>query len=177
MQWWWQSQNLSMDHVIWPSLRATFMVCSIVCMYLLEFFMQNFGRIFYIFGSFVPYSKGQMFHAWKFHTKVLYSSTIKTASFWTPWSCGGHQVTTKDASCNNLSIAKEQLKGKLTVVPIKNPNDHEMLKVFREYFFLLDQLVVKYYSITRVWPLIWWNEIREQWDLACLVIAWGRMTL
>ena len=62
--------------------------------------------------------------------------------------------TTKDASCINLSIAKEQLKGKLTVVPIKNPDDHEMLKVFREYFFLLDQLVVKYYSITSVWPLI-----------------------
>ena len=55
---------------------------------------------------------------------------------------------------HRLSIAKEQLKGKLTVVPIKNPNDNEMLKVFREYFFLLDQLVVKYYSITRVWPLI-----------------------
>ena len=38
-------------------------------------------------------------------------------------------VTTKDASCINLSIAKEQLKGKLTVVPIKNPDDHEMLKI------------------------------------------------
>ena len=118
-----------MDPVIWPLSRATFKVCSSVCMYSLELFMRNFCGIFHIFGSFVPCLEGQMFHAWKFHTKVLYSSTIKTASFWTPWSCGGHQVTTKDASCNNLPIAKEQLKGKLTVVPIKNPNDHEMLKI------------------------------------------------
>ena len=91
--------------------------------------MRNFGGIFHIFGSFVPYPEGQMFHAWKFHAKVLYSSTSETASFGTPGSCGGHPVTTKDASCINLSIAKEQLKGKLTVVPIKNPDDHEMLKI------------------------------------------------
>ena len=86
--------------------------------------MRNFGGIFHIFGSFVPYPEGQMFHA-----KVLYSSTSETASFGMPGSCGGHPVTTKDASCINLSIAKEQLKGKLTVVPIKNPDDHEMLKI------------------------------------------------
>ena len=70
-----------------------------------------------------------MFHAWKFHVKVLYSSTSQIASFGKPGSCGGHPITTQDASCINLSIAKEQLKGKLTVVPIKNPNDHEMLKI------------------------------------------------
>ena len=91
--------------------------------------MQNFGGIFHIFGSFVPCLEGQMFHAWKFHVKVLYSSTSETASFEKPGSCGGHPVTTQDASCINLSIAKEQLKGKLTVVPIKNPDDHEMLKI------------------------------------------------
>ena len=61
--------------------------------------------------------------------KVLYSSTSETASFGKPRSCGGHPVTTQDASCINLSIAKEQFKGKLTVVPIKNPDDHEMLKI------------------------------------------------
>ena len=92
MQCWWQSQNLSMDPVVWPSSRATFKVCSIVCMYLLELFMRNFGRIFHIFGSFVPYPEGQMFHAWKFHAKVLYSSTSETASFGTPGSCGGIQL-------------------------------------------------------------------------------------
>ena len=69
-----------------------------------------------------------MFHAWKFHVKVLYSSTSETASFEKPGSCGGHPVTTQDASCINGSIGKEQFKGKLTV-PIKNPNDHEMLKI------------------------------------------------
>ena len=73
-----------------------------------------------------------MFHAWKFHAKVLNSSTSETASFGQPGSCGGHPVTTKDASCINLSIAKEQLKGKLTVVPIKNPDDHEMLKIINQ---------------------------------------------
>ena len=62
------------------------------------------------------------------HVKVLYSSTSETSSFEKPGSCGGHPVTTQDASCINLSIAKEQFKGKLTVVPIKNPDDHEMLK-------------------------------------------------
>ena len=61
--------------------------------------------------------------------KVLYSSTSETASFGTPGSCGGHPVSPKDASCINLSIAKEQLKGKLTVVPIKNSDDHETLKI------------------------------------------------
>ena len=79
--------------------------------------MQNFGGIFHIFGSFVPCLEGQMFHV-----KVLYSSTSETASFGNPGSCGGHPVTTQDASCINLSIAKEHFKGKLTVVPIKNPN-------------------------------------------------------
>ena len=71
----------------------------------------------------------KLFHAWKFHVKVLYSSTSESASFEKPGSCGGHPVTTQDASCINLSIAKEQFKGKLTVVPIKNPDDHEMLKI------------------------------------------------
>ena len=93
-----------------------------VCIYSLELFMWNFGGIFHNFGSFVLYPEGQMFHTWKFHAKVLYSSTSETASLGTPGSCGGHPVTTKDASCINLSIAKEHFKGKLTVVPIKNPN-------------------------------------------------------
>ena len=81
------------------------------------------------FGSFVPCLEGQMFHAWKFHVKVLYISKSEIASFGKPGSCGGHPVTTQDASCINGSIAKEQFKGKLTVVPIKNPNDHEMMKI------------------------------------------------
>ena len=88
--------------------------------------MLNFGGIFHIFGSFVPCLEGQMFHAWKFHVKVLYSSTSETGK---PGSCGGHPVTTQDASCINLSIAKEQFKGKLIVVLMKNPDDHEMLKI------------------------------------------------
>ena len=67
------------------------------------------------------------FHSWKFHAKYLYSSTSETASFGKPGSCGGHPVTTQDASCINGSI--EQFKGKLTAVPIKNPDDHEMLKI------------------------------------------------
>ena len=69
-----------------------------------------------------------MFQAWKFHVKVLYSSTSEIVSFGKPGSCGGHPVTTQDASCINGSIAKEQFKGKLTAVPIKNP-DYEMLKI------------------------------------------------
>jgi len=93
-------------------------------MYSLELFMQNFGGIFHIFGSFVPCLEGQMFHAWKFHVKVLYSSTSESLDL-----VGVHPVTTQDASCINGSIAKEQFKGKLTVVPIKNPDDHEMLKI------------------------------------------------
>mgnify|MGYP007023748369 CR=1 FL=1 len=64
--------------------------------------MQNFGGIFHIFGSFVPCLEGQMFHAWKFHVKVLYSSTSETVSFGMPESCGGHPVTTKGASISQL---------------------------------------------------------------------------
>jgi len=119
-------------------------------MYSLELLMQNFGGIFHIFGSFVPCLEGQMFHAWKFHVKVLYSSTSETASFEKPGSCGGRPVTTQDASCINLSIAKEQFKGKLTVVPIKNPNDHEMLKIIIQ--------VLKGNTTERnVGSSLWWN--------------------
>ena len=53
----------------------------------------------------------------------------ETASFGKPGSCGGHPVTTQDALGINGSIAKEQFKGKLTAVTIKNPDDHEMLKI------------------------------------------------
>ena len=88
--------------------------------------MQNFGGIFHIFGSFVPCLEGQMEVP---HESSLHSSTSEIASFEKPGSCGGHPVTIQDASCINLSIAKEQFKGKLTVVPIKNPDDHEMLKI------------------------------------------------
>ena len=75
-----------------------------------------------------------MFATGKFHAKVpmnthLYCIASETATFGKPGSCGGHPVTTQDALCINGSIAKEQFKGKLTVVPIKNSDDHEMLKI------------------------------------------------
>ena len=73
-----------------------------------------------------------MFHARKFQAKVPMNTYKWDCHFWNAWilwACGGHPVTTQDTSCINSSIAKEQFKGKLTVVPTKNPNDHEMLKI------------------------------------------------
>ena len=77
-----------------------------------------------------------MFNAWKFHATFpmntyLYSPTSETATFGKPGSCGEHPVTTQDASCINGSIAMEQFKGKLTAVPIKNPDDHEIIQVLK----------------------------------------------
>ena len=88
-----------------------------------------------------------------FHVKVLYSSTSETASFGKPGSCGGHPVTTQDASCINLSIANEQFKRKLTAVPIKNPYDYKMLKV-------IIQVLKGNTTELNVCPSLQWN-VRE----------------